>query len=246
MPTLRLLIEYDGTHFAGWQTQPGKRTVQETIEKVLSRITQEKIHLAGASRTDAGVHALGQVAHFKTSSPLSRSRVLAALSGLLPNDIAVKSVQEVPFSFHAQKDAVRKTYRYLVWNARIRSALLHRRVWHVWAPLNVAAMRRAARYLAGRHDFSAFRGAKSDTKTSVRRIYKLAISRQRSANLIKIEITGNGFLKYMVRNIVGTLVEVGRGRLAPGDLAGILKSGDRRKAGMTAPACGLYLVRVVY
>lgn len=238
---LKMTLEYDGTHFSGWQTQPQKRTVQETIEKILSRVTQEKIHVIGASRTDAGVHALGQIANFKTRSLLSTGRFLLALNGLLPEDIAIKKIQEVPLDFHSNRQALQKTYRYLILNSKIRSALLKDRVWHVWTPLNLKKMRQAARFLVGRHDFSAFRGTRSDTKTSVRTIFRIKIRKDYA-----IEITGNGFLKYMVRNIVGTLVEVGRGKILPEEMKRILRSKDRRNAAMTAPACGLTLVKVCH
>ena len=245
MRNIRLVIEYDGTGFAGWQTQPHKRTVQETIEQILCRITQEKIHLIGASRTDAGVHALGQAANFQTRSRVTCDKLLIALNGLLPPDIAVREVRNVS-RFHANKDARRKTYRYLVWNGPVRNALMRDRAWHVWTPLNLTAMRKGAGHLLGRHDFSAFRGTRSDTKTSVRRIYQINIGRGARTAPLQITVTGNGFLKYMVRNIVGTLVEVGKGRLQPEDIRRILRSKDRKKAGMTAPAFGLYLLKVRY
>ncbi len=263
---IRLLIEYDGTHFSGWQTQPHKRTIQETIEKVLHRVTQEKIHLAGASRTDAGVHALGQVANFHTRSKISCSKLLVALNGLLPSDMAIRQADDVgvgtarSFLFHANKNAKRKTYQYLIWNSPARNALLKDRAWHVWIPLRVGAIQKGARYLLGRHDFSAFRGTRSDTRTSLRTIYSIRLKAQSSklaymatsagieprARLLQMEITGTGFLKYMVRNIVGTLVEVGKGRLKPEAVKEILRSKDRKKAGVAAPACGLYLIRVFY
>jgi tRNA pseudouridine38-40 synthase len=272
MRNIKLLIEYDGTNFAGWQRQPDKRTVQETIEKVLQKITQEKIHLIGASRTDAGVHALGQVANFHTKSEIPCRKFLTALNGLLPADVSVKKVEDVgaglkpaPTStFHANKDAKKKTYRYLIWNAKARSALLKNRAWHVWNPLNLKAIQKGVNCLVGRHDFSSFRGARSDTKTSVRTIYEIKVGRGnppwlpvvgagfpsalggRKPAPLQIKITGNGFLKYMVRNIVGTLVEVGKGRLQPHDVGRILESKDRKKAAMTAPASGLYLEKISY
>ena len=244
MRTIKLIIQYDGTDFSGWQVQPRKRTVQETLEQVLAKILNEKIHVVAASRTDAGVHALGQVAHFHTHNSISCRRLLAALNGLLPADMAVLRVQQTSSSFHAIKNARRKTYRYLLWNSPVRAPLLANRVWHVWESLNVKAMKSGARHLFGVHDFSAFRGANSDTKTSVRKIEKISI--RFSEKILKIEITGNGFLKYMVRNIVGTLVEVGKGKRTPEDIKKILASKDRRKAGAPAPACGLYLVKIDY
>lgn len=241
MRNIRLVIEYDGTGFAGWQTQPHKRTVQETIEQILRRITQEKIHLIDASRTDAGVHALGQAANFRTRSRITCDKFLVALNGLLPSDISVIRVAEIETGSKPKK----KIYRYLIWNSPVRSALMGTRAWHVWTPLNVTAMRKGARHLLGRHDFSAFRATRSDTKTSVRTIYEIKIGRSKGSPL-QITVTGNGFLKYMVRNIVGTLVEAGKGRLQPEDIRRILRSRDRKKAGATAPAFGLYLVKVRY
>lgn len=255
----KLTIEYSGTAYAGWQIQPHKKTVQGLIQDVLRRITQEKVNLIGASRTDAGVHALGQVAHFKTKSKITCEKFFIALAGLLPEDISVTRVEKVSSRFHAQKSARRKTYRYWIWNAKARPALLKDRVWHIWMPLDVSKMRKAAAYLRGRHDFTAFRAHQSDTRTSVRRINRISICRgeprvrpgyaghgRRQASPLQIDITGNGFLKYMVRNIVGTLTDVGKGRLKPEDVKKILKGRDRKKAGATAPAFGLYLMSVGY
>ncbi|HSA58237.1 MAG TPA: tRNA pseudouridine(38-40) synthase TruA [bacterium] len=244
MRTLKLTLEYDGSAFSGWQIQPHKRTVQGTIQDVLRKITQEDIKLVGASRTDAGVHALGQVAHFRTKSRIRPEKFLIALNGLLPPEVAVKSVEESDGGFHAIRSAQSKTYRYVIWNEGSRSALERLRAWHVWDPLNLGAMRRAAKALPGRHDFSAFRGAQSDTKTSVRRVERVTI--QKKGPEVRVEITGEGFLKYMVRNIVGTLVDVGKGRVTPKEFRKILQSRDRKKAGATAPAFGLTLVSIRY
>jgi len=244
MRTIKLTLEYDGTAFAGWQIQPRKRTVQGTIQDVLQRITREDVKLVGASRTDAGVHALGQVAHFRTKSRIRPEKFFIALNGLLPPQISIKSVEEVSADFHAIRSAKAKTYRYVIWNAKSRSALERLRAWHVWNPLHLAAMKRAAACLVGRHDFTAFRGAQSDTKTSVRCVERMTI--QKKGLEVLIEITGEGFLKYMVRNIVGTLVDVGKGKITPKDFREILGSRDRKKAGATAPAFGLTLVSIRY
>jgi tRNA pseudouridine38-40 synthase len=245
-----LILEYDGTAFAGWQIQPGKRTVQGTVQDVLRKITRENVKLVGASRTDAGVHALGQVAHFRTRSRIRPDKFLTALNGLLPPEVAVISAEEAGEGFHAIRSAKSKVYRYAIRNAKTRSALERHRAWHVWEPLDVGAMRRAARSLVGRHDFSAFRGAQSDTKTSVRRVERVTVHRGeprvRPSPEVVIEIQGDGFLKYMVRNIVGTLVNVGRGKLTPKEFREILRSRDRKKAGATAPAFGLTLVSIRY
>lgn len=242
--TLKLTLEYDGTCFAGWQIQPHKKTVQGTVQDVLRRITRENIKLVGASRTDAGVHALGQVAHFRTKSKIPPEKFFIALNGLLPPQVSVKSVEEAGADFHAIRRARSKTYCYALWNAKGRSALRRLRVWHIWDPLNLNAMKKAARSLVGRHDFSAFRGAQSGTKTSVRRIERLVI--RKKGHEMTIEVLGDGFLKYMIRNIVGTLVDVGKGKLSPREVKGILSSRDRKKAGATAPAFGLTLVDVQY
>jgi tRNA pseudouridine38-40 synthase len=278
--TIKLIIEYDGTDFSGWQSQsvrdpkvwdspcrqdskgegqfqPGLRTVQGTIASVLHQILREKVNLMGASRTDAGVHALGQVAHFCTSSKMTGERLLISLNGLLPRDISICSVTEVRPSFHASLSAKKKTYVYLIWNSLERSAINRHRAWHVWATLNLSQMRKASKCLIGRHDFSAFRAADSDIKTSVRRIDSIAIRRgaaccarpssgAQQAAPLQITVTGTGFLKHMVRNIVGTLVEIGEGKRKAEEMIAILKSKDRRKAGRTAPAHGLCLVSIVY
>ncbi len=256
MRTLKLTIEYDGTNYSGWQIQAGQSTVQGTVQEALRRILKEDVDVVGASRTDAGVHAWGQVAHCRTSSDIPCRRILASLRGLLPPAIAVRDVRQVPAKFHAQKSAKKKTYVYLVWNHTIPSALLQNRSWTVWQPLNLTTMRKAAKHLVGRHDFSAFRGRDKETrKTWVRTIYSVDIRKASSPlksrktesfPLVLITVTGNGFLKYMVRNIVGTLTEVGRGRTAPGRFLEILRSKDRTQAGVTAPACGLYLAEVSY
>lgn len=247
---MKLVVEYDGTAFAGWQIQPHKRTVQGTVQDVLRKITQENVKLVGASRTDAGVHALGQVAHFRTKSRIRPEKFFSALNGLLPPEIAVKSVEEVDADFHAIRSAQSKTYRYAIWNGKSRSAMERHRAWHVWEPLNLSAMRRAAGSLVGKHDFAAFRGAQSDTKTSVRRVECVTVRRGeprvRPTSEVVIEIQGNGFLKYMVRNIVGTLVDVGKGKITPKEFREILRSRDRKKAGATAPAFGLTLVSIRY
>lgn len=270
---IKLTITYDGTNFAGWQIQPSKRTIQGVLTEILERVLQEKVTLIGASRTDAGVHALGQVAHFHTTNPISCYKLLGALNGLLPPDIAVLDLQEGPQGFHARESAKRKTYRYLIFNAPIRHPLWVDRAWFIPTPpllgvsggvggvshpgkgLKLKEMQRGARHLVGRHDFQAFQGRKPATKTTVRAIYEITIRRggplwppggNHIGLPLQVEITGNGFLKQMVRNIVGLLVEVGEGKRPPGDVKEVLQSRDRKKAGACAPAGGLYLVRVQY
>ncbi len=246
MRNIRLTLEYNGTYFSGWQIQPGKRTVQQTLQDVLQKITGEEVVVTGASRTDAGVHALGQVANFHLKSSVSCLKILASLRGLLPEDVSVKKIDEVPLNFQSNRHAKKKTYTYLIWNHPNPSVFLHGCAAHVYKVLNLKAMQQSARFLVGRHDFSAFRGAKSDTVTSVRTIYEIKICRSEVASPLQITITGNGFLKYMVRNIVGTLIEIGQGKRPALDMKKILQSRDRRQAGSTAPACGLYLQKVFY
>lgn len=248
MRNIKLIIQYDGADFSGWQTQPGKRTVQKTLEDILSKILQEKIQVVGTSRTDSGVHALGQVAHFHTKSKIVTHKLFRALNGLLPEDLSVHKIQNVPLSFHAQKNALRKTYHYRIWNNVAHHPLQRRTSWHVWKKLDLKKMRIAAHYLIGQHDFAAFRATDSQTKTSVRKIYKITIRRgedlspsEKISPLHIIEIIGDGFLKYMVRNLVGTLVEVGKGRWKPEKVKEILQSKDRRQAAVTAPPQGLFL-----
>lgn len=241
---IKLTLEYDGTAFAGWQIQPQKTTVQQVVQDTLRQITQEEIKLIGASRTDAGVHALGQVANFRTKSSIRLDKVRIALNGLLPPAVSIQKVEEVSLDFHAIRSAVSKSYRYVIHNSPFRPALTRERAWHIWDRLNLGAMRKAASCLVGRHDFSAFRGAQSDTKTSVRRID--AVSIRKKGKEVHVDLKGNGFLKYMVRNIIGSLVDVGKGKLSSEEFEGVLKSRDRKKAGVTAPAFGLYLVSVAY
>lgn len=264
---IKLTIAYDGTRYAGWQIQPGKETIQGILTRILEKILQHKVTLIGASRTDAGVHALGQVAHFHTESSITGFKLLGALNGLLPEDIAVQAVQEVAPQFHARKLAKKKTYRYLILNSAIRNPLWITRARHAGNPLKIKEMRQGARCLVGRHDFRAFQGRKAATKTSVRTIESIVIgscrgdpcdrpgadrmgriqdSPLRTSKMIGITITGNGFLKQMVRNIVGLLLEVGEGRRSPSDVKKVLASRDRTQAGACAPACGLYLIQVDY
>lgn len=246
MRTLRLVLEYDGTHFAGFQIQPGRRTVQGELEAALARITQETIRVVAAGRTDAGVHARGQVVSFRTGSPLPVERLHRALLALLPADITVHRVQEMPPGFHARRDARRRLYRYTILNRPVRPAIGRQYVWHVPDPLDVAAMQAACRYLIGTHDFAAFAGLSSGRRgrRTERTVYRADLWREQAAVIFEIE--ANAFLPQMVRTIVGTLVEIGRGRREPAAMAAILAARDRRAAGPTAPPQGLCLMRVWY
>lgn len=251
MRNIRLTIEYDGTNYRGWQVQrqahgAGRRadTIQETIEKALRKILQEKTRLIASGRTDAGVHAWAQVANFKTNSGIPQERLQKALNGLLPGDIAVSKAEEVKNSFHARFDAKSKIYRYTILNRPYRSAFSRNRVYFYPYPLDVGLMRKEAMGLVGKHDFKSFQATDKKRRGSVRRIKRLKITKEES--LIYIDIEAEGFLYNMARNIVGTLIEIGRGKMAKGSLKKILFARNRRVAGPTAPACGLCLLGVKY
>jgi tRNA pseudouridine38-40 synthase len=241
---LKLVIEYRGTHYHGWQVQPRVVTIQGTLEAHLGRITNGPVRLHAAGRTDAGVHALGQVAHFDTSSTIALAALQRGLNSLLPDDIVVRQVTEVPTDFHARYSARQKTYAYVVHNAPLRSALRASYVWHVPQALDLAAMRTAAQVLQGRHDFSAFRASSCAARSPVRHLLRLVVKRR--AEQIFVVCCADGFLHHMVRNIVGTLIDIGRGKIPASAMATILHSGQRQQAGPTAPPHGLFLVRVMY
>jgi tRNA pseudouridine38-40 synthase len=252
MRHVKLILEYDGTAYGGWQRQRRTVTIQQVLEERMEVLLRHPARAAAAGRTDAGVHALGQVVCFKTDSALPLERIRKGLNALLPPDIAVVQAFEIPPGFDPRGDACGKLYRYLLWNRPSRPALLRHRAWHVREPLDVEAMRGAAKQLLGEHDFSAFRGAGCEARTTVRRLRRLDVGPGSTAEtgmlpgLLAVEAEATAFLRFMVRNIVGTLVEVGRGRLGAADIRGILESKDRRRAGQTAPAHGLTLVRVDY
>jgi tRNA pseudouridine38-40 synthase len=255
MRKLKLLIEYDGTAFHGWQTQKNKPTIQTVLEETILSITGEKSKVIGASRTDACVHAFGQVAAFRTHSSLEPETIQKALNALLPYDIRILEVTDVNDTFHPRYDAIKKSYLYIIANQRTSSAFLYRYTWTVQQTLKRAFMKEASRVLVGTHDFSAFQGAGSDVKNPVREIFSLSIEDLKgldfmttrfNGNFIKIRIEANGFLRHMVRNITGTLVEVGRGRISSHKIKDILETRNRRLAGPTAPANGLFLEKIVY
>jgi tRNA pseudouridine38-40 synthase len=246
MATFKLMLEYDGTDFEGWQSQPsGHRTVQGTLEAVLARIAGGRVPVAGAGRTDSGVHAEGQVASAALATRLGAHELQRALNAQLPPDLAVVDVEEAPGGFHARYDARAKVYRYEVWNAPSPSPLRARRTWHRPLPLDVAAMAAAAAAFEGTHDFSALRAAGSRAGDPVRTLHRVAV-RGSAGGLLWVEVAGTGFLRHMVRNLIGTLVEVGYGRRAVGAMTELLAGRDRGAAGPTAPARGLTLVRVEY
>jgi tRNA pseudouridine38-40 synthase len=240
-----LLLEYDGTRYHGWQRQPDTPTIQETVEEALGRLTGERLALIGSGRTDAGVHALGQVANFHTASAIPLQAFSLGLNALLPPDIAVLAAHEAPPEFHARKSARTKTYEYRILNRPQRSPLARHYGWWLSQPLDQAAMAEAALALPGEHDFSAFRASGSDNVNPVRRVLA-ADWREAPDAWLHFTLTATGFLRGMVRSLVGTLVEVGRGKVPAARLGELLTSGARHLAGPTAPPQGLYLVEVVY
>lgn len=239
---VRLVIEYDGSRFHGWQAQKGLRTVQREIESAIRRVTGEQVTLTGASRTDAGVHAAGQVANFRTRSKISVRRLPHAINFYLPEDVAIRSAVVVPDSFHAQYCAVRKTYRYTFVCSYTPRPLERFRAAQVRGTPNLSAMRAAAVYLVGRHDFRAFGSAGGRVKSTTRTIESIRISRR--GDRLQIDVTGDGFLYNMVRCLAGTLLRVGLGKISPAEVGRILREGDRKAAGPVAPPQGLCLLSV--
>lgn len=242
---IKLTIEYDGTNYHGWQSQINAVAIQDIIKDAVEKLTGESCKLIGSSRTDVGVHALGQVANFMTSSSIPAERFSYALNHILPDDIVIKKSESVTEHFHAQYSALGKKYRYLIYNESQPSAILRNRTWQIFKKLDIEPMKRAAKYFEGTHDFSAFRSTGSGVKKSIRTISesKLDICED---NILSFEIAGDGFLYNMVRIIVGTLVGVGLGKISESSVQHIIESQDRKKAGKTAPAHGLYLVEVYY
>ncbi|MEQ1438195.1 tRNA pseudouridine(38-40) synthase TruA [Fontimonas sp. SYSU GA230001] len=237
-------VEYVGTEFSGWQAIERQRTVQRELERALSQVAAHPVEVVAAGRTDAGVHALQQVVHFDSPAPRSAYAWLLGTNTHLPPDLSLRWIQPVAERFHARHDARRRRYRYVIHNHRARSALLRQRAG--WWPqtLDTAAMDAAAQCLVGEHDFSAFRDSQCQSPTPVRRVESLAV--RRAQDFVVIDICGNAFLHHMVRNITGTLALVGLGKQPVGWVAQVLASRDRRQAGMTAPAAGLYFVGPEY
>jgi tRNA pseudouridine38-40 synthase len=255
MRSIKLLIEYDGTDYHGWQSQKSGGTIQDILVQKVREVTGEEVKLTGASRTDAGVHALGQVAAFPSASRLEAAVIGRALNAKLPPDIRILRAEDTTEDFHPRYDARSKSYFYIVSQGRPWSAFFARYAWNITSPLDTDAMERSARLLCGKHDFSAFMGSGCSSRTQVRTVSSLDIIRLDGVSFmtaffegefIKFRIEADAFLRHMVRNIVGTLVEVGRGKISEDHLAEILASRDRTKAGPTAPAQGLFLERITY
>ena len=245
MRNIRLFIEYDGTKYSGWQRLGDtENTIQHKLENVLSLMTGEKIEIIGSGRTDAGVHALGQVANFHTRNELTTKEMLAYCNQYLPRDIVVKKVQAVEERFHARYNATSKKYMYRIWNSNIPTAFYRKYSYHVPESLSIERMRKAADYLVGNHDFQAFSSVKSKKKSTERELYSIEIIKERER--IDIVFHGNGFLHNMVRIITGTLIEVGLGSRKVEEIPIILEGKLREKAGATAPAQGLFLYEVNY
>ena len=246
MPNYRFSLEYDGAGFAGWQAQAGgQRTVQDEFEAAIERVTGQRLRVAAAGRTDAGVHALGQVASARISTGLPPATLQRALNQAMPEDLAVVAAERVADDFHARYSAVGKLYCYRVWNASTRSPLRSARAHWVARRLDVSAMSRAAEAFAGRHDFAALQAAGSEVESTLRTIKRLEVEQESPEELV-FWAEADGFLRHMVRNLVGTLLEVGSGRRPVESMTELLACGDRRRAGPTAPAAGLTLVRVFY
>lgn len=239
-----MTIEYDGTSYSGWQKQPNKKTIQGMIELAINKVTGENVKLIGSGRTDAGVHALNQKANFKTDSKIPTEKFPLALNSILPADISIKEAIEVDLDFSARYSAKQKTYKYLIYNGKIRPALLRNYSYHCPYELNIQSMQRGCEYFVGEYDFSAFCSSKNESKNRIRQIYSMYITTENSC--IAIYVTANGFLYNMVRIIAGTLLDVGMGKIKATDIPLIIQSKDRNRAGKTLPPWGLYLVDVVY
>lgn len=249
MRTIRLLLQYDGTEFVGWQRQDSGVSIQGVIEDALSKIEGGAVTLHGAGRTDAGVHAEGQVASARLNSPLDDDTLARALNANLPPAVRVVAVATVADDFHARFSARAKTYEYRLWNGAAIPPFIRHYAWHVPQPLAVEVMQRAADALVGAHDFAAFQGTGSTVHTTVRTVTSARWIDARPApggRLLSFEMSGDGFLRHMVRAVTGTLVEIGLGRRPADDIPRLLAARERSEAGRTAPACGLFLVRVEY
>ena len=240
-----MILEYDGTRYHGWQRQGDTDTIQKMLEEGIGKITQEDISVIGSGRTDAGVHAINQVANFRTNSKLGVRNLFHGINSLLPRDIVVKELVEVDVAFHARYDTKSKVYLYQIYNGPVRPALFRHYAWFIDNHLDMGKMKEAALLLKGTFDFSSFCAANCGIRDHVRTVIDINMEKN-PLGMIKIFMEANGFLKYMVRNIVGTLVDVGKGKISSGELIDILEAKDRKRAGVTAPAHGLFLKEVRY
>lgn len=244
MRNIKLIIEYDGTNYCGWQKQVNGISIEETLEKVIIDLLKEDIKIMGASRTDAGVHAKGQVVSFKTNSKIPAYKFPGALNTRLPRDIVVLNAEDVDIGFHPICLSKGKKYSYKIFNRKTPNALMRNYYWYVGYTLDFENMKKAATYFIGEHDFSAFKSQGGSTSDSIREIYSLNLTKD--GDYITITIEGSGFLYNMVRIIAGTLVDVGRGRIPYDSIESIIKSKNRKLAGITAKSHGLYLEKVYY
>jgi len=245
LPSFKITVAYDGGPFVGWQRQAAGTSVQGLIEEALADLDGCDVTVHGAGRTDAGVHAMGQVASFALERDITPDVVLRALNSKLPDEVRILSADAVPASFHARFNATSKTYRYRIWHADVLNPFERAHAWHIFGPLDTTAMAEAARLVEGRHDFAAFQTVGGTTGSTERVVTTSTLSTHRDG-LVTYDITGSGFLRHMVRAIAGTLVEVGRGRQRPAWMREVIASRNRAQAGESAPAHGLFLVRVDY
>lgn len=245
MPNFKITIQYDGGAYHGWQRQNDRPTVQSAIEAAIATMTQKKVTLNASGRTDAGVHALGQVANFQVDTALSAEVFFQGLNSILADDIVISDCKVVADDFHARFDAKRKLYHYHIRNHPLPAAIGRQYIWHIKRPLDLKPMQKACRYLVGRHDFKSFEGSGSPRSHTTRQVYRAEIKADQPDHL-RFAIEADGFLRFMVRNIVGTLVDVGLGQISPDRFKAILKAKDRNQASPTAPPQGLFLVQVNY
>lgn len=243
---IKFIVAYDGADYFGWQRQVSKRTIQGEIEKNLSKLLKENIEIHGSGRTDSGVHSYGQTVHFCCNLIMPLENLMMVLNRKLPKDIYIKSMEIVPDEFHARYNSLGKKYLYRIDNSKEGNPFLSRYSYNYSYDLNISKMKEACKYFIGRHDFAGFMASGSSVKTTVREIYHIKITESKETKQIEIEFYGNGFLYNMVRIIVGSLLDVGRGKISPDEITDIIKSKDRNRAKITAPACGLYLKEVVY
>lgn len=243
MRNFKMILGYDGAAYCGWQRQLNGISIQQILEEAVAQITGEQVSIIASGRTDAGVHAIHQVASFKCRSLLPVNKIFMGINSVLPEDIVIQDLQEVPPDFNALKDAKGKVYLYRIRNQRVRPVLGRQYSWFVRFPLDLARMQEAAHHLTGEHDFSCFCATGCDIKNRIRTLNHITIH-QGEQGLLEITVESSGFLRHMVRNIIGTLVDVGRGKLQPEDIPEIIAGGDRKKAGVAAPAHGLFLKEV--